>query len=253
MTRPPRRVRIDLSYDGTEFAGFQFQPRHRTVQGVLEQALSRIQGDRPLRVQASGRTDAGVHARRQVAACFLASRYDDRQVAHSLRALLPDDVRVEGVRTVDEGFDPRRGARSKTYRYMLDRTPHGDVFRARFALHYPREMDVEPMKHVLGLLLGRHDFAGFAGSAGNVETTVRTMTEARFVESGRDAAQFVFSANGFLNHMVRILVGALLEVAQGVIAPAELKRILDSGERDLKWTTAPAHGLCLWEVEYEDG
>lgn len=250
MTATTRRVRLDLAFDGTDFAGWQVQPGRRTVQETIEQVLALIQGFGSVRLRAAGRTDSGVHARHQVADGHIASRLGDRALLRALATLLPRDVRAFGVRTVDEAFHSRKDAVSKTYRYTIDRSECGDPFLSRFALHHPHAVDREALEDALARLVGRRDFAGFAGAASRVLTTVRNMSEARYEERGADLADFVFTADGFLNHMVRNLVGTALEVARGRLAPSRIDEVLVSRDRALAGPTAPAHGLTLERVVY---
>ncbi len=251
----PRRLRIDLAYDGTEFAGWQVQPGARTVQGTLEEALGKLHGGRPLRARGAVRTDAGVHARRQVADCDLETALDDAGVLHALARMLPADVRPLDVRTVEPGWSARFAAAGKTYVYRLDRTPRGDPFRARYALHRPGPLDVAAIEDALARLPGRRDWSGFAAAGCTVENRVRALDVARWVEDplppDPDAeARLVFRAEGFLQHMVRNLAGTLLEIGRGRFGPDRVDRVLETGDRRLAGPTAPAHGLTLWRVHY---
>lgn len=252
MTPAGRRIRVDLAYDGTDFAGWQLQRGRRTVQGVLEQALGRIAGDRAVRVRGAGRTDAGVHARRQVADCRLTCDRDDAAVGQALHRMLPPDVRPRTVRTVDEAFDSQRRAVGKTYRYRLDLSRYGDPFLARYAWFCPYRLDRARLSEALDLVRGKKDFSGFAGSACTVKNRVRDLREARFEQGASGDGWFVFSADGFLTHMVRNLVGTLVEVARHHLPPERIAEILDSGDRRLAGPTAPARGLWLWEVVYPE-
>jgi tRNA pseudouridine38-40 synthase len=251
VTEQGRRIRIDLAYDGTDFAGWQIQPSQRTVQGTLEEALSRIEGDRAVRVRGAGRTDAGVHARQQVADVLVSTADDDEAVLRALRSILPGDVRPIALRTTRPDFHARHDAKSKTYRYLLDRSPARDPFLVRFASHHPYELDRPAMDEALARLPGRRDFAGFAGAASEVENTVRLLLEASYAES-EGVGVFTFSADGFLNYMVRNLVGTILEIARGRVAPGRIDEVLASGDRNLAGPTAPARGLCLMRVDYRD-
>jgi len=250
LTATDRRVRLDLAFDGTDFAGWQAQPTCRTVQATVEEALAAIQGFGSVRLRAAGRTDSGAHARHQVADGRIASRLDDSGLLRALAAMLPSDVRVFGIRTVADTFHSQKDALSKTYRYAIDRSPWGDPFLARYALHHPHAMDRDAVHDALSRLAGRRDFAGFAGSASRVLTTVRTVTEARFEERERGVAVFVFTADGFLNHMVRNLVGTLLDVARGRFAPSRVGEVLESRDRGLAGPMAAARGLVLDRVRY---
>jgi tRNA pseudouridine38-40 synthase len=251
LTKPARHFRIDLAYDGTEFAGWQTQAQGRTVQGTLETALSRLQGERPVRVRGAGRTDSGVHARAQVADFRLSTDLDVPALEHALRGMLPHDLRPVRLREVADAFDSRGDATSKTYRYLLDRTGGGDPFLARFALHHPYPIDRGSMDQALLRLPGEHDWSGFAGAKCEVKSRTRNLTEAFYEEhESGDQGWFSFSANGFLTHMVRILVGTSLEVARGRFDPERIDRILASRDRALAGPTAPAKGLVLWSITY---
>ena len=167
MSVEPRHLRIDVAYDGTEFAGWQVQAKgERTVQGVLEQTVSRLQGGCPLRVRGAGRTDAGVHARAQVVDCDLATDLSDAELLRSLRAILPPDLRATAVCTTDAAFDSRSDALEKTYVYRLDRSLHGDPFLRRYALHHPHRLDPTRAESALARLRGRR-----AGPRGRAPST----------------------------------------------------------------------------------
>jgi tRNA pseudouridine38-40 synthase len=246
-----RRIRIDLTYDGTAFCGWQWQERQRTVQGTVEAALTRLAGDVPVRLRAASRTDSGVHARQQVTDCLIDSRLDDDRLAHALGKMLPDDVRPTRVQTVATDFSSMHHALRKTYRFRLDRSRHGDPMVARFAVHHPHALDRELVREGARRLVGKHDWSGFADSRCTIENRVRELFEAGYEES-EDRGRFVFTADGFLTYMVRNLVGTLLEIGAGRMAPTDIDRILESGDRRLAASTAPARGLCLWRIVYAD-
>jgi tRNA pseudouridine38-40 synthase len=243
-----RRLRLDLAYDGTDFAGWQWQPGRRTVQSVVEHALSQLDGDLPVRVRGAGRTDSGVHAAGQVADCEVRSDRADDELHHALVRLLPRDVRPKAVRTVSPAFDARRQATSKTYAYTLDLSKWGDPFLARYALHVGRPLDTERVRRALARLPGRRDWSAFAGAGGAATDGVRHLLSAELVERGPERVALVFSGEGFLRHMVRNLVGTILEVERGRIEVEHLDRILASGDRTQAGPTAPPHGLCLERV-----
>jgi tRNA pseudouridine38-40 synthase len=246
----PRRIRLDLAYDGTDFAGWQVQPGERTVQGVIEEALSVIHGGAVVRVRSAGRTDSGVHARGQVADAEVLVALEDERLLRALRSMLPRDVRPVALRTVASSFHAQHDAVSKTYRYLLDRSPHGDPLLARYALHHPHPMDLDAVAEALARLPGRRDWSGFAGAACPHDDRVRDLTLASCREISPGLLAFDFSADGFLTHMVRNLVGTLIDVARGKFRPERVDEILASGDRTLAGFTAPAHGLCLERVEY---
>lgn len=247
--RAPRRVRLDLAYDGTGFAGWQRQPGERTVQGELEAALGRLHGGSPVAVRGAGRTDAGVHARRQVADAEVRLGQDDAALAYALRRLLPPDVRATAVVTMPDGFHARRDAAGKTYRYRVDRSAHGDPFLARYALHRPRPWDEAAIRDALSRLPGRRDWTAFSSSSCEVADRVRTVRLAELETEG-DVAWFTFEGDGFLTHMVRILVGTLLEVGRGRFEPGQIDRALAAGDRSLAGPTVAPRGLFLWDVRY---
>jgi tRNA pseudouridine38-40 synthase len=243
-------VRIDLAYDGTAYAGWQVQPGQRTIQGTLEALLERLQGGERSPLRGAGRTDAGVHARGQVADALVTLRHDDARLGHALSRLLPRDIRVVALRTVDPAFDARRDARAKTYVYRIDRSAHGDPFLARFALHVPWALDRERIEEALVVLPGRRDWSAFTAAACEVEDRVRHLTEARLVDAGPGEQRFVFTADGFLTHMVRALAGTLLEIGRGRMTTGELRAALECGDRTLAGPTAAARGLVLEHVRY---
>ena len=255
MSRAPsaeRRIRIDVAYDGTEFAGFQLQPTFRTVQGTLEAALGQLAGGERVRVHAASRTDAGAHARRQVADCALRSRLDDPGIERALARLLPRDVRPLEVRTVPARFHAQYDAVSKTYRYRLDRSRHGDPLVARYAFHVPGPLDVDRIGEALALLPGRRDWSGFADSRCRVRDRVRNVFEATYAPVSSVDGVFTFRADGFLTHMVRNIVGTLVEIGRGRSEPSSVRRILERRDRTLAAAAAPARGLTLWHVAYPD-
>jgi tRNA pseudouridine38-40 synthase len=246
-----RRVRIDLAYDGTDYAGWQVQPRARTVQGVVEEALSRIHGGTRTRLCGAGRTDSGAHAWGQVADAWVATRYDDAGLLRALAHMLPEDVRPRRVLTVAPSVHAQHDARSKTYRYLLDTSATGDPWRRRYATAFPLPMDEAAIDAALRLLPGTRDWSGFAGSACRVDDRVRTITEARRHVLRPGLQSFVFSADGFLTHMVRNLVGTLLEVGRRRMGPQRIEEVLATGDRRRAGPTAPAKGLCLTRVVYD--
>jgi tRNA pseudouridine38-40 synthase len=250
LTGSVRRCRLDLAYDGTGYAGWQVQPGQKTIQGVLEQALTRLEGDEPVRVRGAGRTDAGTHARGQVADFLLSSGLELDELAYSLRRMLPDEIRPLAVEVVEDTFNARKDALRKCYRYRLDRSSFGDPFLARYALHHRMEMDRDALGDALLRLPGRMDWTGFASSKCTVKNRVRIMHEARYDEQDGGEGWFTFTAEGFLTHMVRNIVGTLLEISEGRYGPSRIDEILDSCDRGLAGPTVPAKGLYLWRVDY---
>jgi tRNA pseudouridine38-40 synthase len=245
-----RRYRLDIAYDGTEYAGWQVQPGQRTIQGCLEQALSSLQGGRAVRVRGAGRTDAGAHARAQVTDFLLECRIAGDELAYALRRMLPPDIRPRKLVRVHDSFNARDDALRKSYRYRLDLSRGGDPFLARYATHLPRGLDRGALSDALLRLPGRKDWSGFTGSKCNISNRVRLMQEARYDEEAGKEGWLTFTADGFLTHMVRNIVGTLLEIGEGKRAPESVENILAAGDRRQAGPTAPARGLYLWQVEY---
>ena len=245
-----RRVRIDLAYDGTPFSGWQVQPGRRTVQGAIEEALARIHGVTRVAVRGAGRTDAGVHARGQVADAPVSARFDDAELLRGLRALVPESVSIRRVASVPAAFHARHSATGKTYAYLVDRSEARNPFLARFALHAPARVDHAAIDAALSTLPGRRDFRGFCASASPVEDFVRDLRAATRVALSERLDIYRFTADGFLMHMVRILVGTLLEIGRGRFGPERISEVLMGGDRARAGPTAPPHGLCLERVDY---
>jgi tRNA pseudouridine38-40 synthase len=243
------RVRLRLEYDGTEFCGWQLQAGDRTVQGELESAFARVVGH-AVRVYGAGRTDAGVHARGQVAHADAPGALEPHVLHRALNALLPPDVAVLEVSAAAPDFDARGDARWKRYVYrILDRrTP--SPLRRRTTWHLRAALDLEAMCEAARCLEGTHDFAAFRGHAGAAgANSVRKLLR---LDLRRDGDELAIAAEGqaFLRHMVRNLVGTLVQVGRGRLPPAELAEILASRDRARAGPTAPACGLCLDHVEY---
>jgi tRNA pseudouridine38-40 synthase len=252
-----RTIKLTLQYDGTEYVGWQRQAQGSSIQGLLEDALARIEG-RAVTVTGAGRTDAGVHALGQVAGVVLDHGIDCVDLQRALNAMLPDAVRIVDAAEVGAGFHPRFDAASKTYRYVIVNAPVVSPFEVRYAWHVPVPLDVDRMREGLDALEGTHDFAAFQSAGSDVKTTVRTVTEAAVdaeAVAGPGALAGVrvsvtLSADGFLRHMVRAIAGTLVEVGTGRRGADEMVRILASRDRALAGRTAPARGLWLVRVTY---
>lgn len=240
--------RLTLEYDGTGFRGWQRLPDGaRTVQGRVEAALSEIFGE-PIEISGSGRTDAGVHAVAQVAS-FHATERPPEVVLAQLRRILPEDIGAVALEAAPERFHARLSAVEKTYVYRLWNSAEPDVFQRRYRARLAAPLDMAAMREAAAKMVGTHDFLGFCANKHMKKSTVRTL---RRLEIERDGAEirFVLTADGFLYHMARILVGTLLEIGQGQRSADSIETIFDSGERALAGQTAPAKGLCLTEVCY---
>jgi len=243
-----RRLKLVLEYDGTAYHGWQVQPGLDTIQGRLEAALSRLAGS-PVHVMGAGRTDAGVHALGQVASCNAEVRLDDVSLRRALNALLPKDIVVTNVEPAPAEFDARRSARSKTYRYTLLRRAYPSALEGRYSLYVPHAADMEVMAEAAQCLVGTHDFSAFRAGTCAAATPIRTVSRAAWRAEG-DLWRFEIDGNAFLQHMVRIMVGTLLDVGRGKRRAAEMPEILASRDRRRAGKTAPPHGLCLVAVAY---
>jgi tRNA pseudouridine38-40 synthase len=259
--------RITVAYDGTEFEGWQAQSTSvrpgraavaRTVQGALEAALARLAEGAPVRIVGAGRTDAGVHALGQVASFELVEGMAPDVLARALNGLLPRDVRVLAAQEVPAGFNARRSAVSKLYRYEMDLGPVRLPTRRRQAGYHRGALDPERVHAVAALYAGRHDFAALASAGSTVKTTVRTVlrSQARFepeTATGDPRGRLVYevAADGFLRKMVRSMVGGLVAAGSGARTVDDLRRALEAGVRKDWPAPAEACGLTLVHVSYD--
>ncbi len=243
------RYRMTVAYDGGAYAGWQIQAHHRTIQGELERALKQITGQ-DIRVHGSGRTDAGVHARGQVAHFDLQGRYDPPKLLLGLNAMLDTDIRVLNVRRARSDFHARYDAIEKTYRYFIWDGPVILPDLRRYWMHVSRQLNVAAMAEAAKRLAGQHDFLAFSANPNReVGGTIRDLRELSVRQSGRHIV-ITARADGFLYRMVRSLAGFLIRVGAGELAPDEADRILASRTRTARVPTAPPHGLFLWSVRY---
>jgi tRNA pseudouridine38-40 synthase len=287
--RDVRTLKLVLAYDGTPYVGWQRQRDGVSIQGLLEAALSPLAGGRPVRVTAAGRTDAGVHALRQVASCQISSALTVEAVQRALNARLPPDVRVVDVSDAPAGFHARFWARAKTYAYHVLNAPVADPLVRNLVWHVPQRLQVEAISAALAIVRGTHDFAAFQAAGSRVSTTVRTVSEARLhvrpwagvffgsegaafhgpsvaghaehvggsaaaeLPGGPALLTFVLRADGFLRHMVRNLVGTAMQAGLEQRDAETLADVLAQRDRRRAGPTAPPQGLMLLSVEHGDG
>lgn len=244
-----RNVKLVIEYDGTDFYGWQKQPRERTVQGVLEETIARVLGH-PVRLVGSSRTDRGVHALGQVANFTTTSPLPVETMLRAFNALLPEDVAIKGVEEVPLDFHARFWAKSKVYEYRLLLRPIRSPLERRFSWHIPEPLDVAAMVQCCRMLIGKRDFSSFRLSGSDTKNPVREMYRAEVVPRPPHHLLLVFEANGFLRGMVRSIVGTLVEVGKGRITPEDFGRILEARDRSAAAATAPPQGLFLVEVKY---
>jgi tRNA pseudouridine38-40 synthase len=252
--------RIVLAYDGTDYIGWQRQASGTSIQGLIEDALRELDG-RDVSVAGAGRTDAGVHALGQVASFSLERTIEPLTVLRSLNAKLPADIRVRTAETAPPDFHARFDARAKTYRYRIWNGEVVNPFERRYVWHMVSPLDVEAMASAARILEGTHDFAAFQGAGSDASTTVRTITQST-IESIQPTIQsavrdpqsalieFTIAGDGFLRHMVRAIVGSLVEIGRGRQPASWLGEVLASRRRERAGQTAPPHGLALVAVDY---
>jgi tRNA pseudouridine38-40 synthase len=266
----PRTLKLTIAYDGTSYAGWQRQANARSIQQVLEEEIAAIVGaHKPL--NAAGRTDAGVHAAAQVASITIDHPIPADELMRALNARLRDgDIRIRRIEDTFDGFDARIYARAKTYRYAIWNGATVSPFIRNVVWHVPARLNLDRMIEATTALVGEHDFAAFQGGGSDVSTTVRTVLAAALVEmnihtdmpiaisplpegapyaDGR-LLRFEISGTGFLRHMVRIIVGTLVDIGRGQMAVEEMGAIIQSRDRRRAGQTAPPHGLMLWQVNY---
>jgi tRNA pseudouridine38-40 synthase len=251
-----RTIRLTLQYDGANYAGWQVQDNALTVQELLESALATILKEH-VRVAGASRTDSGVHALGQVAAFTTSSSAPTHKLLRSLNGILPRDIRVTEVSEADEGFVPRF-ATEKLYRYAIAQGDYLSPFQLRYAWHVREKLDLDAMRAACESLIGERDFTSFTAACGGEKSHTRTVYRIHFGEGGivntcavdKGIYHFDICANGFLYKMVRNIMGTLVEVGRGKLAPTDIARILEAKDRKLAGPTAPAHGLCLVSVKY---
>jgi tRNA pseudouridine38-40 synthase len=244
-----RNIKLTIAYDGTDFHGWQRQPNLRTVQQALEDALHELTGERA-NTNASGRTDAGVHALGQVIHFLTASRHSSDTFVRALNALLPRDVRVLAAEEKPQAFHATLDARSKRYRYVIDNGRIADPFERRFAWHVPQPLDIETMARGGALLVGRHDFHTFETDWPNRTSSVRTIFGLEVTRRGTRVVVEV-EADGFLYNMVRSITGTLMLVGSGKRPEPWVGEVLAALDRAQAGPTAPAKGLFLLRVCYD--
>jgi tRNA pseudouridine38-40 synthase len=241
-------VRLTLAYDGTSFRGWARQRGQRTVQGVLEDALSRVLGEVP-RLSVAGRTDAGVHARGQVVSFAAEPGVDVERVRRALNAMVSPEVVVTDARWAPGGFDARFSASAREYRYRIDVGDVPDPFSARFVWHRAGQLSVGWMREAAQPLVGEHDFASFGRPHKPGGSTVRRLDRLAVSRRG-DRVEITARGNAFLRQMVRSLVGTLVEVGEGRMEPGSMPQVLAARDRGAAGQVAPAHGLTLERVVY---
>ncbi len=244
-----RTIKLVIAYDGTDYKGWQIQNNDPTIQGTIEEKLGIILNQHT-RITGSGRTDAGVHALSQVAHFCTRSKLDLNELQKGLNSLLPPDIVVKEVADADDDFHARYSAKSRVYKYLLWNGKIPSPFYRRFSWHLHHQLDRETMRKAAQCLIGWHDFASFQGTGSVCRTSEREVI--KFTLTGRSGGWIIVTieASAFLRHMVRNIVGTLIEVGKGFMSVDEFKAILDAKDRGEAGITAPPQGLFLKEVKY---
>ena len=243
-----RNLRLDICYDGTRYRGWQrLGGTDNTIQGKIETTLSRILGE-DIEISGSGRTDAGVHARGQVANFHCESDRNPAEILSDLRRYLPEDIGIYSCKEVSPRFHARLNAREKTYLYRIWNSDAPCVFERRFVAAFPEKLDISAMKQAANYLLGEHDFSAFCGNPKFKKSTVRYVRSIEITHHGEEL-QIAVTGNGFLHSMVRIIVGTLIEVGRGERSADSIPALFGAPRAEAGFL-APAQGLCLQEVYY---
>ncbi|MEG1751636.1 MAG: tRNA pseudouridine(38-40) synthase TruA [Clostridia bacterium] len=243
-----KRILLTIQYDGTNFCGWQAQPGQRSVQKEIENQLEKI-FEQKVELFASGRTDAGVHAKNQFAHFDYDGKFEITHICNALASYLPEDISVTCAKEVLPNFHARFCVKQKIYRYICYVSEFKDVFLNKFALQIKKMPNVQKIRQSAKYFIGTHDFSAFCASGSNILDHVRTIYNIKILENCNQII-FEFSGNGFLYNMVRIIVGTLLDVGCGKIQVEKIPEIIESKQRHNAGKTVQAHGLCLYDVVY---
>ncbi len=243
-----RNVKLNLSYDGSAYHGFQIQKNGMTIQQAVEEAIEKITGEKT-GITGCSRTDAGVHALDYVCNFRTSSVIPDEKLPFALNAHLPPDIACSNAQTVDNEFHARYSAKSKIYVYKIHNSPHRDPISGRYSWHYPVWLNVPEMQKAAEFFKGTHDFSAFMATGGQQKTTVKTVYMLDVLSSGCDITVKIH-ADGYLYNMVRIITGTLVYVGGGKISSSDIPEIIEKGDRTLAGITAPPQGLALEKVFY---
>ena len=239
-----------IEYNGANYVGWQVQPNGLAVQEVIEKQLERLVGVKTV-IHASGRTDSGVHAYAQVAHFDTESRIPADKFSYALNTSLPADIRIKYSGEASPDFHSRFSAKHKQYRYAILHAPHASAFYANTALHIHSRLDFDKMSEAAKLFVGKHDFNAYKASGTDIENTVREIYLSEW-KKDKNMLYYFVEGNGFLYNMVRILTGTMLDVGMGRMSLDDVKKSLEVPERKYSGQTAPAHGLTLMRVRYDD-
>ena len=244
-----KNIKLTIEYDGKDFNGWQKQPDKLNIQGTIEQAIERITGEK-VELNASGRTDAGVHAQGQVANFKTNYELPIEKWPLALNANLKKSIVIKLAAEVDERFHSRLSCKKKTYRYIINNSKYGTAIYRNLETHIPQKLDIEKMQKAVKYFEGEHDFKAFKASGTSSKSSVRTIYKAEVLQMPDERIYIELTGSGFLYNMVRIISGTLVDVGLGKIQPDEIQSIIDSKQRERAGKTLPPNGLYLVSVEY---
>ncbi len=244
-----RNIKLTIEYDGKDFNGWQKQPDKLNIQGTIEKAIEQITGE-IVDLNASGRTDRGVHALGQVANFKTNSNLPIEKFPIALNSNLKKSIRIKQAEEVEENFHSRLSCKRKTYRYVINNSQYGTAIYRNLETHIPMKLDIEKMQEAVKYFVGEHDFKAFKASGTSSKSSVRTIYDAKVIKMPDDKIWIELTGNGFLYNMVRIISGTLVEVGMGKIEPKEIEDIIKSQKRENAGKTLPPQGLYLVNVEY---
>ena len=245
-----RNIKLTIEYDGKDFNGWQKQPNKLNIQGTIEQAIKSITGE-DVELNASGRTDAGVHALGQVANFKTNSQIPIEKFAIAINSRLKKSIVIKKAEEVDERFHSRLNCKRKTYRYIINNSPYGTAIYRYLETHIPQKLNVEKMKKAVKYFIGEHDFKAFKASGTSSKSSIRTIYKAEVLKMPNNRIYIELTGNGFLYNMVRIIAGTLVDVGTGEIKPEDIEKIIKEGKRENAGKTLPPNGLYLVDVKYE--
>lgn len=245
-----RGLKLLIEYDGTRYAGWQIQPNGMAVQQVIESALANVLGN-PVRLRSSGRTDAGVHAAGMVAMCTTDSTIPVAGIQASLNKLLPDDIAVHSISEINSDFNPIKEARFKQYQYTIYNGLVRSPLMRHYSWHVREKLDISAMRQAAAYFVGEHNFGAFRASNSDAKTSVRSIMSVQ-IQAQNQLIKIDIVGTGFLKNMVRIMTGTLVDIGRGRYSPEHILALLEDKDRKKAGVTAPACGLCLLRVEYDE-